>query len=101
MIELLLLGGLAVLAISVLLAAFAAVAFMFRALIWLVLLPFKLLFGLIVGIVVLPIVAILSVVGILVAVVTVGALVAVPLLPLLLLGLLVWAVVKVAKPAVA
>jgi len=99
--ELLLLGGLALVAVAVLLAAFTAVAFMFRTLIWLVLLPFKLLIGLIVGVVVFPIVAVVSIIGGLIAIVTVGALVAVPLLPLLVVGLLVWALVKVAKPVVA
>jgi hypothetical protein len=96
-IELLLLGGVAVFAIGVLLAAFAAVAFMFRALIWLVLLPFKLLFGLVIGLVVVPVVAVVSLIGLVVF----GAVVAVPLLPLLLLGAVVWAIVRVARPAVA
>jgi hypothetical protein len=99
-IELLLLG-VSRFAMAFLVAAFTAVAFMLRALIWLVLVPFKLLIGLILGIVVFPIVAVVSVIGVLIAVVTVGALVAVPLLPLLIIGLLVWAVVRVAKPAVA
>jgi hypothetical protein len=96
-IEWLLLGGVAVVAMALLVAAFAAVAFMFRALFWLVLLPFKLLFGLIVGIVVFPILAVLAVIGVLVG----GALVAVPLLPLVAIAFLVWVVVKLAKPAIA
>lgn len=97
MIELLLVGGVAILGIALLVSAFAVVMIMLRALLWLVLLPFKLLLGLLVGIVVFPIVAVLTLVGLVVG----GALVAVPLLPLLALAFLAWVVVKLARPAVA
>lgn len=97
MIELLLFGGVAILGIALVVSAFAVVMIMLRALLWLVLLPFKLLLGLLVGIVVFPIVAVLTLVGLVVG----GALVAVPLLPLLALAFLAWVVVKLARPAIA
>lgn len=101
MFELLLFGGLALLGLAVLIGVFTALAFVFRAVFWLILLPLKLLIGLIVGLVVFPVVAVVSGIGLLVGLVVFGALVAVPLLPLLLVGLLVWVVVKLAAPVPA
>jgi hypothetical protein len=99
--ELLLFGGVALLGLAVLIAAFTALAVVFRALVWVVILPVKLLVGLVVGLIVFPILALVSGVGMLIGLVVFGALVAVPLLPLLLLGLLVWVVVKLASPVPA
>lgn len=98
--ELVLVGGLLLVALAFLGAVFTVLAFLVRGLVWLILLPFKLIFGLIVGIVVLPVVATLSIAALVIGAVVLGALVIVPLLPLLLVAALVWLLVKMAAPAV-
>ncbi len=95
MFELLLVVGVAAFAIAVLVAAFTAIAFVLRALLWLVLLPIKLAIG-----------AVMLVGGLIGAVVLIPlallfSIIALPLLPLVALGALVWLVVRTARPAAA
>lgn len=97
MLELLFVGGLAAVVVAIVLATFAALAFVFRALLWIVLLPIKLALALIIGVVAFPILAI----GAVIALVGVVLAVAIPLLPFLLVAALVWVLVKAAKPALA
>jgi hypothetical protein len=96
-VELLLLGGIAAVALAIIVGACAAIAFVFRALLWIILFPIKLAIGLLVGIVVFPIVAVAG----FIAMVAIGAVMIVPLLPLLALGAVVWLLVKATKPALA
>jgi hypothetical protein len=96
-VELLLLGGVAAVALAIIVGAFAAIAFVFRALLWIILFPIKLAIGLLVGIVVFPIVAVAG----FIAMVAIGAVIVLPLLPLLALGAVVWLLVKATKPALA
>lgn len=103
------------LALAVLGAALAVIGLTIRALVWLVLLPLKIVFGLLilpflllkllfgiaVGVVVLPVVGVIAVVGAVIGVVALGAMLLVPLLPLLVVALLIWAAVKLFSPVFA
>jgi hypothetical protein len=94
----------------------AGLALVARALIWLVLLPVKLVFGLLLlpfllikllltiifGVIVVPIVAVIAVVGAVVGIVaafTVGTALAIPLAPFLLFAAVIFWLLKKDKPA--
>lgn len=95
MFELLLVVGVGLFSIAVLIAAFTVIAFVFRALLWLVLLPIKLVIG--------AIMLIGSLVGalVLIPVAIVLSLLAIPLLPLLAIGAVLWLVLRRARPVTA
>jgi len=105
-IELALVGALLVAALTFVMAVGIVVG-----LVRLVLLPFRLLLGLLflpllllkflIGLLFLPFAIAAAVVGALVAPFVGLAFVTVPFIPLLLVGLLVWAVIKLASPVVA
>ena len=88
-------------------ALFSVLAVGFRVILWIVLLPFRLLFALLIlplllfklligGLVFLivgPVLAILA----FVAAIVIGAVVAVPLLPLLLVGAIIWMILRTGR----